>query len=108
MDEAIAETRKAEELDPRELVLSANRAMLSYFQGEYDDALEELVEVSRTEPKLAVARWGIGLSYEAERHGGEALASLKEATELPRAQHPHLARARQARASASAPRPADC
>jgi eukaryotic-like serine/threonine-protein kinase len=82
MPEAIAEIRKAEELDPRELSLRANRALLSYFQGGYDAALAELVEISRAEPKLAVARWGIGLSYEEKGMGTEALASLKLATEL--------------------------
>jgi tetratricopeptide (TPR) repeat protein len=82
MPEAVAEIRKAEELDPRELSLRANRALLSYFQGGYDAALAELVEISRAEPKLAVARWGIGLSYEEKGMGTEALASLKQATEL--------------------------
>ena len=76
MPEAIAEIRKAEELDPRELSLRANRALLSYFQGSYDAALAELVEISRAEPKLAVARWGIGLTYEEKGMGAEALASL--------------------------------
>ena len=65
--------------------MRANRALLSYFQGSYDDALKELVEVSRAEPKLAVARWGIGLSYEEKGMAKEALASLKQATELERA-----------------------
>jgi serine/threonine-protein kinase len=82
MPEAVAEIRKAEELDPRDPSLRANRALLSYFQGGYDDALTELAEVSRAEPKLALARWGIGLSYEEKGMGTEALASLKQATEL--------------------------
>ena len=82
MEEAVAEIRRAEELDPRELSLKANTALLSYFQGRYDDALRELLEISRADPALSTARWGIGLSYEQKGMGSEALASLQEATKL--------------------------
>jgi len=82
MKEAVAEIRKAEELDPRELSLRANTALLSYFQGRYDDALRELVELSRADPKLTTALWGMGLSYEQKGMGPEALASFERATRL--------------------------
>jgi hypothetical protein len=42
MDEAFAQIRRAEELDPLELDLRANTAILSYFHGRNDDALREL------------------------------------------------------------------
>ncbi|MGH9390372.1 MAG: tetratricopeptide repeat protein, partial [Vicinamibacteria bacterium] len=38
--------------------------------------------VSRADPKLPVARWGIGLAYEQKGMGSEALTSLEEATRL--------------------------
>ena len=44
--------------------------------------MKELVEIGRAEPKLSLAHWGIGLSYEQKGMGSEALASLKEATQL--------------------------
>ena len=84
MGEAVAEIKAAEELDPRSLALKANTALLSYFQGRYDDALTDLVEISRADPKLPMAHWGIGLSYEQKGMGSEALASLEEATRLSR------------------------
>jgi adenylate cyclase len=80
MEEAVAELRRAEELDPRELSLRANAALLSYFQGRYDDALNELLEIGQKDPALSVVRWGIGLSYEQKGMGPEALASLEAAT----------------------------
>ena len=82
MEEAIAEIRRAEELDPRELSLKANTALLSYFQGRYDDALKGLVEISKADPSLSTARWGIGLAYEQKGDGPLALASLRQATQL--------------------------
>jgi TolB-like protein/Tfp pilus assembly protein PilF len=82
MDEAVAEIRRAAELDPREPGLKANTALLSYFQGRNDDALRELLEISRTDPALSTARWGIGLAYEQKGMGPEALASLQQATQL--------------------------
>lgn len=64
------------------LELKANTAILSYFQGRNDDALKELLEISRTNPELSIARWGIGLAYEQKGLGSEALASLQEALKL--------------------------
>jgi TolB-like protein/lipopolysaccharide biosynthesis regulator YciM len=82
MPEAIAELHRAEELDPRELSLKANTALLFYFQGRYDDALRALVEISRADPSLSVAHWGMGLAYEQKGSGAEALAALGEAARL--------------------------
>jgi TolB-like protein len=82
MPEAIAELHRAEELDPRELSLKANTALLFYFQGQYDDALRALVEISRADPSLSVAHWGMGLAYEQKGAGAEALAALEEAARL--------------------------
>ena len=82
MPEAVAEIRKAEELDPRELSLKANTALLSYFQGRNDDALKGLLEILQADPSNSTARWGIGLSYEQKGMGAEALAALQEVTKV--------------------------
>ena len=82
MEEAVAEIRRAEELDPRSLSLKANTSLLSYFQGHYDDALTHLLELSRADSTLSVAQWGIGLSYEQKGMGPDALASLERAAKL--------------------------
>ncbi len=82
MPEATLELRKAEELDPRELSLKANTALLAYFQGQYDDALKSLLELAKADPALSVAHWGVGLAYEQKGSAREALASLEEAARL--------------------------
>ena len=82
MLEAIAEVHRAEELDPRELSLKANTALLFYFQGRYDDAVKALRDVGRTDATLSMVPWGLGLAYEQKGMGPEALASLQKAATL--------------------------
>jgi serine/threonine-protein kinase len=82
MEDAISEIRKAADLDPQSLALKANIALLFYFQKRYDEALTELGQLSQADPKFALARWGLGLSYEQKGMGPEALASLEAATGL--------------------------
>jgi eukaryotic-like serine/threonine-protein kinase len=82
MEEAVAEIKRAEDLDPRSLDLNANAALLSYFHGSYDEALTKLLAIKQADPALPVAHWGIGLSYEQKGRKAEALASLEEATRL--------------------------
>jgi TolB-like protein/Tfp pilus assembly protein PilF len=82
MKEAVAEIKSAEELDPGSLALKANTALLSYFAGRYDDALKDRRELSRVDPKLPIAHWGIGVADEQKGMESEALASLEEATRL--------------------------
>jgi serine/threonine-protein kinase len=82
MDEALAEIARAQELDPLSNPLKANRALLLYFQGKYDDALRELAEISRADPKLPLVHWGIGLCQEQRGDGAAALAALTHAASL--------------------------
>ena len=81
-ERAMAEIRRARELDPMESSLKANTALLSYFGGRYDEALKELLDLRRLEPKLPIVHWGIGLVEEQTRSFAEAIASLQEATTL--------------------------
>ena len=82
LEEAIEEIRRAQELDPRSLLLKANTALLSYFGGRYDDALRELARVRDLDPNFPVAQWGIGLAYEQKGMFSEAIAAIEKATSL--------------------------
>ncbi len=82
LDEALAEIRRAEVLDPRSLSLKANTALLSYFRGQYDKALQQLLELRGLDPNAPVVHWGIGLVYEQQRMFPEAIAALLKATSL--------------------------
>jgi tetratricopeptide (TPR) repeat protein len=82
MDEAVAEIRRAQNLDPRSLSLKANQALLAYFGGHYDDALKELHDVRELDPTLPLAHWGLGLTYEQKGMEKEAITALVKATSL--------------------------
>jgi tetratricopeptide (TPR) repeat protein len=81
-DEALTEIRRAEDLDPRSLLLKANTALLSYFRGRYEKALQELLEVRKLDPSAATVHWGIGLVYEQKRMYPEAIEAIQKATSL--------------------------
>jgi len=81
-DEALAEIRRAQDLDPLSLSLKANIALLSYFHGQYDGALQELLELRKLDPNAPIVHWGIGLVYEQKRMHPEAIASIQKATSL--------------------------
>ena len=72
MAEAVAEIRKAEELDPRELSLKANTALLSYFQGRNDDALKGLLEILQADPSQFHGALGHRPLLRAEGHGSRS------------------------------------
>ncbi len=96
MPEAIAEIRKAEELDPRELSLRANRALLSYFQG----ALRRSARgAGGDQPGRAQARGGsLGHRADVRREGdGDGSARRAQAGHgaVAEPEHQDLARARE-------------
>ncbi len=82
LPEAVAEIRRAEELDPRSAGLKANTALLSYFDGRYDDALKALLEIAKANPELSTAQWGLGLVYEQKGMFPEAIASIEKAASV--------------------------
>jgi tetratricopeptide (TPR) repeat protein len=63
-------------------LLKANRALLLYFGGRYDEALGELHAILDAEPNSAVAHWGAGLCYEQKGAAASAIAELQKAVSL--------------------------
>ncbi|MFN2386377.1 MAG: protein kinase [Thermoanaerobaculia bacterium] len=82
LDEAIAEIRRAQLLDPLSLLLRANTGLLFYFARRYDEALEQLQKIRQSDPGFAVAHWGAGLVYEQQRKTSEAIAAFEKAASL--------------------------
>ena len=78
----MVEIGRARDLDPMSASLKANTALLSYFGGRYDKALEELLELRKLNPELPLVHWGIGLVYEQKGMHEEAIASFQKATSL--------------------------
>jgi serine/threonine-protein kinase len=77
LDEAIAQLARAVELDPLSLELRANRALLDYFAGRYDEAEHRLKEVLQTDSTDVLATWGLGLVAEQEGRLDQAIAILE-------------------------------
>jgi eukaryotic-like serine/threonine-protein kinase len=77
LDEAIAQLARAVELDPLSLELRANRALLDYFAGRYDEAERRLKEVLQTDSTDVLATWGLGLVAEQQGRLDEAIAILE-------------------------------
>jgi eukaryotic-like serine/threonine-protein kinase len=82
IDEALAEIRKAEELDPLSRVIQVNVGVIYYFGGKYDLAIEQIEKVLKEDPDFAVAHWGLGLVYEQKGMLKEAIAELEKADAL--------------------------
>ena len=77
LDEAIAQLGRAVELDPLSLALQANRALLDYFAGRYDDADRRLREVLKSDSTDVLAKWGLALVAEQQGRLDEAIAILE-------------------------------
>jgi len=77
LDEAIAQLGRAVELDPLSPGLQANRALLDYFAGRYDEAERRLRDALRSGSTDVVAQWGLALVAEQQGRLDEAIAILE-------------------------------
>jgi serine/threonine-protein kinase len=77
LDEAIAQLGRAVELDPLSLPLLANRALLDYFGGRYDEAGRRLREILKSDSTDVTGKWGLALVQEQVGRPGEAIALLE-------------------------------
>ena len=77
LDDAIAQLGRAVELDPLSAPLQANRALLDYFAGRYDDAGGRLREILKTDSTDATVKWGLALVAEQQGKPDEAIAILE-------------------------------
>jgi Tfp pilus assembly protein PilF len=80
LDEAIAQVERAVELDPLSLPLQANRALLDYFAGRYDQADRRLREVLKSDSTDVLAKWGVALVEEQQGRLDNAIAILEPVT----------------------------
>jgi tetratricopeptide (TPR) repeat protein len=63
LDEAIAEARRAQELDPLGLIVNAVVGMAYYYARRYDEAIAECTRTIAMEPSFAPAHVWLGLAY---------------------------------------------
>lgn len=80
-EEARIILKKAEELDPLSVPISTDMGFSSYYGGNYDQAISQLKESLKKNPKFALAHLWLGRSYEAKNMYQEAIFEYKKALE---------------------------
>lgn len=82
VDESMAASNRARELDPLSLAISAQRGFLLENARRYDEAIEQLNSVIAVDPNHYQAHWMLGHTYAVSGQFGEAIASAEKAVAL--------------------------
>src|SRR5690349_21058230 len=79
IDESIAASTRARELDPFSLAISAQRGFLLENARRYDEAIEQLRNVIAMDPNHYQAHWFLSHTYAANKQFDEAIAAAQKA-----------------------------
>jgi TolB-like protein/DNA-binding winged helix-turn-helix (wHTH) protein/Flp pilus assembly protein TadD len=82
VEESLAASNRARELDPLSLSISANRGFLLENARRYDEAIEQLNRVIAVDPNHYQAYWFLGHTYAANGQIQDAIAASEKAVEL--------------------------
>ena len=81
-DEAIAEGKRAQELDPFSPILNVDLGDDYIYARQFDKAIEQLRAVTEAYPKFYVGLWNLGFAYEMKGAFPEAIAQYDKARQL--------------------------
>jgi TolB-like protein/DNA-binding winged helix-turn-helix (wHTH) protein/Tfp pilus assembly protein PilF len=81
-DEAIAEMRKAQDLDPLSLIINADLAELLVLAHSYDESIRQSRKTIEMDPSFAVAHNQLAQAYLQKHMNDEAVAELRKAAQL--------------------------
>jgi TolB-like protein/Tfp pilus assembly protein PilF len=81
-DTAIAELKRAQQLDPLSLIINADLAVTFFLARHYDEAITQLRKTIEMDPHFYYAHWNLGQALELKGQLREALAEYKKAAEL--------------------------
>jgi len=81
-DEAIAEAKRTDELDPLSFVASSHLAWIYYLSGQSDNAIEQAKKIVDLDPTSFPARRYLGLAYEQKGMYPEAIAEFEKGVKL--------------------------
>ena len=81
-DEALAEMKKAENLDPLSLIINADLAELLVLAHHYDESIEQSHKTIEMDPNFAFAHNQLAQAYLQKQMYYEAVAELKKAVQL--------------------------
>jgi TolB-like protein/DNA-binding winged helix-turn-helix (wHTH) protein/Tfp pilus assembly protein PilF len=87
-DEAIAEMRKAEDLDPLSLIISADTAEILLIAHQNDKAIDQSQKTIDMDPNFALAHYELGQALVQKHSYNEAIAEFQRAIELSRGSIP--------------------
>jgi len=79
---ALAEIELAQAYDPHSMVFSVWKGILLLLAGQYEDAVEAGLESTRRDPQYILARWALGLAYEAAARPNLAQPEFEIAAKL--------------------------
>jgi len=82
VDESIAASNRARELDPFSLAISVQRGFLLENARRYSEAIEQLRAVIAMDPNHYQAYWVLGHTYAANKQFDEAVTAAEKAVEL--------------------------
>jgi tetratricopeptide (TPR) repeat protein len=81
-DEAIAELKRAQELDPLSLIINADLGEVYTWARQYDRAIEQLRKTIEMDPRFYYAHWNLGVALQANGQLNEAIAEYRKGIEL--------------------------
>jgi len=81
-DEAIAEMRKAQDLDPLSLIINADLAELLVLAHSYDESIRQSRKTIEMDPNFALAHNQLAQAYLQKHMNDEAVAELRKAAQL--------------------------
>jgi len=81
-NEALAEIKRAVELDPLSLIINTNVAWVHYFARDYDRAIEIFKKTLEMDPNYALAHERLGQTYLEKGLFAEAIEALEKAVDF--------------------------
>jgi eukaryotic-like serine/threonine-protein kinase len=81
-EEAMAEIRQAQRLDPLSLVITMDVGSVDYFDGRFDPAVQEVKKALEMNPNFWRAHWLLGLAYMQKGMIDESIRESEKATAL--------------------------
>ena len=89
-DEAIAEAKRAQELDPLSLSIIHSMGLVFYQRRQYDLAIEQFQKILEMDPNYVAAHWYLAYPYVQKAMYSEAIAELQKAIDLSGKRDPPL------------------
>jgi serine/threonine-protein kinase len=81
-DEALAEVKLAQQIDPLSLATGVNAAIVNYFARRFEQSIEKSDKTLEMDPRFIQAYEFLGRAYEQKGRDEEAIAAFQKALEL--------------------------